>query len=265
MAMRISIHAPLTGSDFTCKQVLSNSHDFNPRSPYGERPPKKKERRTSKYFNPRSPYGERPPGLVLDDEKGRFQSTLPLRGATGSVHKIILTDFISIHAPLTGSDLCPRHIFLYPFISIHAPLTGSDRSKLRSNSCLKNFNPRSPYGERLDPSGIRLYNVRISIHAPLTGSDDAYRRKKQSAIISIHAPLTGSDVDLFVQGRKGHLISIHAPLTGSDHHGKTPKKRVNNFNPRSPYGERQPSNVISQRVTDFNPRSPYGERLCRSP
>ena len=27
--------------------------------------------------------GSDAPGLVLDDEKGRFQSTLPLRGATG--------------------------------------------------------------------------------------------------------------------------------------------------------------------------------------
>ena len=33
------------------------------------------------------------------------------------------------------------------------------------------FNPRSPYGERLAAMGARQLYRRISIHAPLTGSD----------------------------------------------------------------------------------------------
>ena len=33
-------------------------------------------------FNPRSPYGERPPDDVIADAALLFQSTLPLRGAT---------------------------------------------------------------------------------------------------------------------------------------------------------------------------------------
>ena len=33
-----------------------------------------------------------------------FQSTLPLRGATGQIIKATGLDNISIHAPLTGSD-----------------------------------------------------------------------------------------------------------------------------------------------------------------
>ena len=66
--MDISIHAPLTGSDF----------------------PVHSKRRTGKYFNPRSPYGERP-GINVDFNGNRlFQSTLPLRGATARLHKILL-------------------------------------------------------------------------------------------------------------------------------------------------------------------------------
>ena len=33
----ISIHAPLTGSDYICSLSLLMSTNFNPRSPYGER------------------------------------------------------------------------------------------------------------------------------------------------------------------------------------------------------------------------------------
>ena len=56
----------------------------------------------------------------------RFQSTLPLRGATGVNLNFLLRPAISIHAPLTGSDIQQRDIPLPLPISIHAPLTGSD-------------------------------------------------------------------------------------------------------------------------------------------
>ena len=56
---------------------------------------------------------------------------------------------ISIHAPLTGSDVPAVDIDLPAGISIHAPLTGSD------------------YYYQDD----ELVTLPISIHAPLTGSD----------------------------------------------------------------------------------------------
>ena len=55
-----------------------------------------------------------------------FQSTLPLRGATGVAPKVKPGDAISIHAPLTGSDQELPALKQYAGISIHAPLTGSD-------------------------------------------------------------------------------------------------------------------------------------------
>ena len=100
----ISIHAPLTGSDIQLGSGPGSSYYFNPRSPYGER------------LNP------------LDGKgcKNEFQSTLPLRGATGHCLGGCFRLLISIHAPLTGSDLIPVCFDDIWGISIHAPLTGSD-------------------------------------------------------------------------------------------------------------------------------------------
>mgnify|MGYP003220880707 CR=1 FL=1 len=78
-----------------------------------------------------------------------FQSTLPLRGATNS-----------------ATSLCKNIV-----ISIHAPLTGSDLLQIPNIRRYKHFNPRSPYGERRGPRGKRGRSKQISIHAPLTGSD----------------------------------------------------------------------------------------------
>ena len=59
-----------------------------------------------------------------------------------------IVDAISIHAPLTGSDLPTRQPGGSKLISIHAPLPGSD--VLQNHWVYRNpdFNPRSPYGER---------------------------------------------------------------------------------------------------------------------
>ena len=80
----------------------------------------------------------------------KFQSTLPVRGATGrnSIHDILIN--ISIHAPREGSDRRAGSAVPVPEISIHAPREGSD--------------PGGGPEARRDP---------ISIHAPREGSDAA--------------------------------------------------------------------------------------------
>ena len=100
-------------------------------------------------------------------------------------------------------------------ISIHAPLTGSDLENWGIADAKKNFNPRSPYGERRVTLRPQSLMRRISIHAPLTGSDKKDIKMKIVVKISIHAPLTGSDITERLL-KSGSCISIHAPLTGSD-------------------------------------------------
>ena len=190
----ISIHAPLTGSDIISAGRYCPASYFNPRSPYGERPGRNSHIHSFFHFNPRSPYGGRLLWLQPCAELSGFQSTLPLRGATGGpniLHQVI-----------------------------------------------RYFNPRSPYGERRSFSEVIFVLIDISIHVPLTGSDAHFREGAPHLVISIHAPLTGSD-----QGRQyrpdQREISIHAPLTGSDPRPLPWTRRSANFNPRSPYGERQ--------------------------
>ena len=53
----ISIHAPRGGSDLEVPGIGVNTGDFNPRSPWGERPACARAVCSTPYFNPRSPWG----------------------------------------------------------------------------------------------------------------------------------------------------------------------------------------------------------------
>ena len=79
---------------------------------------------------------------------------------------------ISIHAPRAGSDghgvIGVQHIVL---ISIHAPRAGSDGVGHFGNIAVRDFNPRSPCGERQPKSSYLTALILISIHAPRAGSD----------------------------------------------------------------------------------------------
>ena len=55
-------------------------------------------------FNPRSPCGERLWALLITEPVARFQSTLPVWGATKHGETFYMGVYISIHAPRVGSD-----------------------------------------------------------------------------------------------------------------------------------------------------------------
>ena len=74
----------------------------------------------------------------------KFQSTLPVRGATGPAPSKRVPGKISIHAPREGSDVELVHGLVALGISIHAPREGSDCEVLDMDKDWKNFNPRSP-------------------------------------------------------------------------------------------------------------------------
>ena len=123
---------------------------------------------------------------------------------------------ISIHAPLTGSDRgCPCFFLEVVMISIHAPLTGSDSTGALITAIGRNFNPRSPYGERLVDEVGMIWDNRFQSTLPLRGATNNPQQPYQNQTISIHAPLTGSDPVRMLE--------------------TSPNR---NFNPRSPYGER---------------------------
>ena len=100
-----------------------------------------------------------------------FQSTLPLRGATSSWNGVNYTDDISIHAPLTGSD------FL----------------RLSTGFLLFNFNPRSPYGERLGTRPIIPSTCQFQSTLPLRGATSKFRKcDHATALFQSTLPLRGA-------------------------------------------------------------------------
>ena len=145
-------------------------------------------------------------------------------------------------------------------ISIHAPLTGCDGRLATPLFTALNFNPRTPYGMRLEKESADTRTSLISIHAPLTGCDhfnsacvfviiyfnprtpygmrpfSSYSLWLCTKFQSTH-PLR--DATLKCLHRLPHnKISIHAPLTGCDYLNQTLILLNGDFNPRTPYGMR---------------------------
>ena len=100
-----------------------------------------------------------------------FQSTHPLRDATQPMcHLRILLQFQSTH-PLRDATKIHISGSGHNRISIHAPLTGCDSSSITNCLMSSYFNPRTPYGMRLNAMPPFTMHTSISIHAPLTGCD----------------------------------------------------------------------------------------------
>ena len=191
---------------------------------------------------------------------------------------------ISIHAPLTGSDVQG-----FPFDYRHQNFNprspyGERRSKATTGTVsVGDFNPRSPYGERLtkptrqarlqhfnprSPYGERLRQLaqkspptKFQSTLPLRGATQTVCQPGQQAQFQSTLPLRGA-TKLRSNGGLKRGISIHAPLTGSDFSTGLEAVCDAYFNPRSPYGERLLCVASTWSALNFNPRSPYGERLA---
>ena len=194
-ALRISIHAPRTGSD-TAKSTKRSSVC-----------------RISIHA-PRTGSDKTKPPTERGNEI--FQSTLPARGATSH-----------------------RRVFLVygcPFQST-LPARGATSATRREGAGVY-FNPRSPHGERPHHARRihhpRHFNPRSPHGERLNVPDEAI----DAIVISIHAPRTGSDHVVAFKSEEKRDISIHAPRTGSDMMTDSPQHIEQDFNPRSPHGER---------------------------
>ena len=190
----------------------------------------------------------------------RFQSTLPVWGATFTKRVWRDTIYISIHAPRVGSDRRQKNAsgFLFDF-NPRSPC-GERQLLIARRRDHDDFNPRSPCGERHENQGGTLWLKSFQSTLPVWGATRILIARLLRFNISIHAPRVGSDQD-GPAAQKGVSISIHAPRVGSDwrlwlHH---PPRQY--FNPRSPCGERRAGRTPQgEDHLYFNPRSPCGER-----
>ena len=237
----LSLLCSLRGVTRKCVRPGVSVTYFNPHSPQGKRRecPCRSEPPDCN-FNPRSPWGERPFHSLYRRSRLLFQSALPM----GERHCLAYSwDVVGI-------------------ISIHAPRGGSDPAALAFAFGGLNFNPRSPWGERLFrlenmvspgafqstlpvggatlPKVPKKTDTAISIHAPRGGSDRCTSAAAAtSSFISIHAPRGGSDFPCNAAKSGLGRISIHAPRGGSDCRGFGGHGALHHFNPRSPWGERR--------------------------
>ena len=190
-------------------------------------------------------------------KSSRFQSTLPVGGATCDHKDGLIVWYISIHAPRGGSDLHSRCLSLFQK-NFNPRSPWGERPQTWPRACCKlHFNPRSPWGERqrrtIDsvPAGIFQSTL------PVGGATLSGARREWYGQISIHAPRGGSDRCPQAAGSP-QQISIHAPRGGSDSSSGSPFGEPGNFNPRSPWGERQLSHRLVFDFEEFQSTLPVG-------
>ena len=146
-----------------------------------------------------------------------FQSTRPVRGATGGGGCCQTVLHISIHAPRAGRD------------------SGPSRAARRSH---RNFNPRAPCGARLGTSkekGVRTY---FNPRAPCGARPWSPPAARPTSSFQSTRPVRGATDQAGCHAPQ-RFISIHAPRAGRDTRCKPCGWPGPDFNPRAPCGARQ--------------------------
>ena len=232
----------------------------------------------------------------------RFQSTLPVWGATLAPHRGRGAIPISIHAPRVGSDVQPvrrgNHQIVFQStlpvwgatrgsahrrtgkgISIHAPRVGSDsRPQIRCFLPI-NFNPRSPWGERRIGQGLLVGGLTFQSTLPVGGATEFLRAAVRDHQFQSTLPVWGATTTrtryqksnnkdfnprspcgerrVATLGRRQRgSISIHAPRVGSDGLSRMRRGNDGDFNPRSPCGERLTDIIRSVTIRGFQSTLP---------
>ena len=126
---------------------------------------------------------------------GLFQSTLPVGGATAY-----------------GMDASTAYQ-----ISIHAPRGGSDIFNKLANNVNINFNPRSPWGERLSQTDLDMLSKLFQSTLPVGGATPQ-KSSQRTEWVKFQSTL---------------------PVGGATSLMEIPTELPTDFNPRSPWGERQ--------------------------
>ena len=198
-------------------------------------------RRNYKYFNPRSPCGERQTTRCLRGWSYRFQSTLPVWGATYTGRQRRPRNYISIHAPRVGSDPSSMpSVTERTHFNPRSPC-GERRAARAGPPLRRNFNPRSPCGERLfalcykatnshfnprSPCGERRrgrggVSAGVADFNPRSPCGERRRFSTNAAIrypFQSTLPVWGATITIPTVA-KSRSISIHAPRVGSDRGG----------------------------------------------
>ena len=191
-------------------------------------------------FNPRAPCGARRCACRPRWCSSQFQSTRPVRGATG--HPLgdggELQGF-NPRAPCGARPCTNGTIRLCIAVSIHAPRAGRDPTPWRTVApVLARFNPRAPCGARRLHARKRLPHLaRFNPRAPCGARPRAGRFGRESSWFQSTRPVRGATFACGAQVERWH-----------------------GFNPRAPCGARPTTLRQDCQKTGFNPRAPCGAR-----
>ena len=178
---------------------------------------------------------------AYDRDQGQnqqFQSTRPMRGATGtSAPWLRVEASFQSTRPMRGATklTCPSNDKLA--ISIHAPHAGRDLDSKPPCWDFWDFNPRAPCGARRQNQQKRTNHQNFNPRAPCGA-----RR---------HAP---------PMGHKGETFQSTRPMRGATFYDGRRTKDEGHFNPRAPCGARHHVTFPRRQHHHFNPRAPCGAR-----
>ena len=167
--------------------------DFNPRIPYGMRRYSVQDDHTVIRFQSTHPVWDATCSYFIWGVPCAFQSTHPVWDATKIREALAEGGSISIHASRMGCDGGGHGRNAHSTISIHASRMGCDPKPTNSQPKTSYFNPRIPYGMRLEDVDDCGAESGISIHASRMGCDVAVATPINHVVISIHASRMGCD------------------------------------------------------------------------
>ena len=148
--------------------------------------------------------------------KPRFQSTLPLRGATRCHNCRKPSTAFQSTLPLRGATRVGFASWTPPKFQSTLPLRGATTVWTSCAGTRSNFNPHSPCGERPSKKEEKYEIMGISIHTPLAGSDlENFAAHYISLQISIHTPLAGSDRHEHRSDPRESVFQSTLPLRGA--------------------------------------------------
>ena len=154
--------------------------------------------------------------IYFTESLEKFQSTLPVWGATSREMTVNGVNAISIHAPRVGSDEDSAVIlFCGAIFQSTLPVWGATRGRYRRAGAGRNFNPRSPCGERLTCASNKKIPTPFQSTLPVWGATHPYAGQACRGVFQSTLPVWGATLQILRISSAG-TISIHAPRVGSD-------------------------------------------------
>ena len=155
----------------------------------------------------------------------------------------------------TGSDAGHPAERRNKSISTHAPARGATRPPDDGALVTRHFNPRSPHGERRWPAAWARKHFDFNPRSPHGERQRSWTLPSVRQTFQPTLPARGA-TRLFPPIYHAAGISTHAPRTGSDGERFVALILADDFNPRSPHGERPGESSISSQLSQFQPTLP---------